>query len=219
MPPDCVAADENLGRAPGGEATFALGIARSNARKLRGWATHSEFAPCEQKVGQIDMLHMTLPGSRRTPHFIGGASSIAARRLGARPFWPRILCAALVAVAGSDARGQTSKPAPVVELQPGPGFFVESDDLPLSPPTHPPIDTIPSRAMPVQGDREPLLGSSGLGAAVSFDLSTRRETRTPNDSEIVDRPRSRQSDSGRSPGRGRRQRNRRPQKTPSGFRT
>ena len=147
------------------------------------------------------MLHLASASRRRPSHFAGGTSVVPPSFRRARPLLPRVLGAALIAAAGSDARGQTSQLAPVVELKPGAGSFVVSDDLPLSPPpSHPPIDTIPPRAMPARDAREPFLGSSGPGASVSFDLTTRRETRTPTDSGDADRPRSRLPDSGRSPG-------------------
>ena len=111
-----------------------------------------------------------------------------------------VLCAALIAAAGAtagDVRAQPSEPAPTVEsveVARGAGSFVASDDLPVPPPNHPPIDTIPPMPMPVVS--EPFLGPSGPGASVSFDVATRRESRTPIDPETTDPSQSGSSDSG-----------------------
>ena len=109
----------------------------------------------------------------------------------------------MITVTGSDAQSQTSQSTPVAdstEVQPGTGIFVASDDLPISSPSHPPIDTIPPMPMPTPDVHEPFLRSTGAGLSVSLDMKTRRETRTPIASRDGDRPRSRAIDSGRTGG-------------------
>ena len=120
-----------------------------------------------------------------------------------RPSWPRVLSAALIAAAVSDARGQAPQRDPIVEsavVERGRGVFVASDDPPLAAPDHPPIDTLPPMPMPTRDAAARPPSSNRPGATVSFDLTTRRETRTPIDPETADPLPPPHRDFGRRPG-------------------
>ena len=151
------------------------------------------MAMCAQ--GMRTGLKRVAPKRAARPPFSGAGSS-----------WRSILCAAAMAAAGvapGDAEAQPSQPAPTVEsaeVARGVAPFAASDDLPVSPPNHPPIDTIPPMPMPVRDGGEPFVGPSGPGGSVSFDVATRRETRTPIDPEDGDPSQSGSSDSGRTGG-------------------
>ncbi len=132
---------------------------------------------------------------------IGGYRRYVRRLSGACSSWRCVLGAAAIAATGataSDVQAQSSQPATDQEVERGVGSFVASDDLPLPSPDHPPIDTIPPMPMPTRDRTERFLGPSGPDMSVSFDLATRRETRTPIGSEDEDPSQS--SDFGLIPG-------------------
>ncbi len=148
----------------------------------------------------VPVLPIVVQSLRAAFLAIGGYRRYVRRLSGACSSWRCVLSAAAIAATGataSDVQAQSSEPAPTVqsvEVQRGVGSFVASDDLAVPSPNHPPIDTIPPMPMPSRDHSERLLDPSGPGLSVSFDLATRRETRTPIDPEGEDPSQSRLSD-------------------------